>query len=41
MKSNIGQGLRSFKDLTSHLTTRTDDDRAVPVFGLLAALSRF
>ena len=28
---NIGQGLRSLRDLTQHLTTRADDSRAAPV----------
>ena len=29
---NMGQGLRSLRDLTQHLTTRADDSRAPPVF---------
>ncbi|KAF1854556.1 hypothetical protein Lal_00008066 [Lupinus albus] len=29
---NIGQGLRSLRDLTQHLTTRADDSHAPPVF---------
>ena len=29
---NIGQGLRSLRDLTQHLTTRADDSHAAPVF---------
>ena len=28
---NIGQGLRSLRDLTQHLTTRADDNHAPPV----------
>jgi hypothetical protein len=28
---NIGQGLRSLRDLTQHLTTRADDSHAPPV----------
>ena len=28
---NIGQGLRSLRDLTQHLTTRADDSHAAPV----------
>ena len=28
---NTGQGLRSFRDLTLHLTTRADDGHAAPV----------
>ena len=28
---NIGQGLRSLRDLTQHLTTRADDSHATPV----------
>src|SRR5659263_782170 len=28
---NIGQGLRSLRDLTQHLTTRADDSYAPPV----------
>ena len=28
---NIGQGLRSLRDLTQHLTTRADDGHAAPV----------
>ncbi len=28
---NIGRGLRSFPDLTVHLTTRADDNHATPV----------
>ena len=30
---NMGQGLRSLRDLTQHLTTRADDNHAPPVFG--------
>ena len=30
---NIGQGLRSLRDLTQHLTTRADDSHAPPVQG--------
>ena len=29
---NMGQGLRSLRDLTQHLTTRADDSHAPPVF---------
>ena len=29
---NTGQGLRSLRDLTQHLTTRADDSHAPPVF---------
>ena len=29
--SNYGQGLRSLRDLTQHLTTRADDNHAPPV----------
>jgi hypothetical protein len=29
---NIGQGLRSLRDLTQHLTTRADDSHAPPVY---------
>src|SRR5690606_38874578 len=29
---NSGQGLRSLRDLTQHLTTRADDSHAAPVF---------
>ena len=29
---NTGQGLRSLRDLTQHLTTRADDSNAPPVF---------
>ena len=29
--SNTGQGLRSLRDLTQHLTTRADDSHAAPV----------
>ena len=32
---NIGQGLRSLRDLTQHLTTRADDSHAPPVTQLL------
>src|SRR2546425_12231163 len=28
---NIGQGLRSLRDLTQHLTTRADDSHAAPL----------
>jgi hypothetical protein len=28
---NIGQGLRSLRDLTQHLTTRADDSHAPPI----------
>ena len=28
---NMGQGLRSLRDLTQHLTTRADDNHAPPV----------
>ena len=33
---NIGQGLRSLRDLTQHLTTRADDSHAPPVPAPLA-----
>src|SRR5213595_1363014 len=29
--SNYGQGLRSLRDLTQHLTTRADDSHAAPL----------
>jgi hypothetical protein len=29
--SNMGQGLRSFTDLTEHLKARADDNHAAPV----------
>ena len=38
---NIGQGLRSLRDLTQHLTTRADDSHAPPVTAFPKALSRF
>ena len=31
LAGNIGQGLRSLRDLTQHLTTRADDSHAAPV----------
>ena len=36
---NIGQGLRSLRDLTQHLTTRADDSHAPPVSTFPKALS--
>ncbi len=32
LAGNIGQGLRSLRDLTQHLTTRADDNHAPPVY---------
>src|SRR5690606_37543248 len=36
--SNTGQGLRSLRDLTQHLTTRADDSHAAPVHVLRRGL---
>ena len=36
---NMGQGLRSLRDLTQHLTTRADDSHAPPVHRQKGALS--
>ena len=38
---NIGQGLRSLRDLTQHLTTRADDSHAPPVYTFQTALFLF
>jgi hypothetical protein len=41
LAGNYGQGLRSLRDLTQHLTTRADDSHAAPVSGFPKALPHF
>ncbi len=38
---NTGQGLRSLRDLTQHLTTRADDSHAAPLNQFLAEQPTF
>src|ERR1700692_3228105 len=38
---NTGQGLRSLRDLTQHLTTRADDSHAAPILQSLAGRPAF